>query len=272
MINIKKKRINNEKELMENFNIEVLLSEIHFYKLTCRDIEKIYNIDQRFMSKYNKENNCGIKKSWKQQKEKYKEKGLYAEDLYDLYIVQNKSMREIGKIYNISDTAIKSALLFFDICTKDEIRPFNCIEYYDTRRTRNGNSRIYQAIMENHLGRKLKEDEVVHHLDFNRQNNDISNLFLFSTSQYHSLYHGYIKSHNYISPNEFLENILPSYEKTFLNYDWLYEKYIEEDESMESISQSCEVSRICIENNLKHFNLLDKKPKRINQYDKTPRK
>ena len=148
---------------MENFNIEVLLSEIHFYKLTCRDIEKIYNIDQRFMSKYNKENNCGIKKSWKQQKEKYKEKGLYAEDLYDLYIVQNKSMREIGKIYNISDTAIKSALLFFDICTKDEIRPFNCIEYYDTRRTRNGNSRIYQAIMENQ--RLIILDEPTNGLD-----------------------------------------------------------------------------------------------------------
>lgn len=39
--------------------------------------------------------------------------------------------------------------------------------------------------MEEHLGRPLSDDEVVHHLDGDRQNNDISNLRLFSNQAEH---------------------------------------------------------------------------------------
>ena len=58
-----KKYINTEEELMEKFNLELLLKEIHKNKLTCKDIECIYGIEQRFMSKYNKEHKS-ISKEW----------------------------------------------------------------------------------------------------------------------------------------------------------------------------------------------------------------
>lgn len=43
--------------------------------------------------------------------------------------------------------------------------------------------------MEEHLGRKLVKGEIVHHIDKNRENNDISNLMLFPTKEAHTRYH-----------------------------------------------------------------------------------
>lgn len=43
-------------------------------------------------------------------------------------------------------------------------------------------------VMEAHLGRYLEDDEVVHHIDHNRQNNNLSNLQLMQRS-IHSSYH-----------------------------------------------------------------------------------
>lgn len=266
-MNRKGKYIHTKEELMEKFDFEFLLKEIHKNKLTCRDIEKIYNIEQRFMSKLNKEMNLGIKSKWSLQKNKYLSIGLYSDDLFELYIVQKKSLREIAKEYNVTHPCIKSAVLFFGICEKDEIRPSDYIGYYDNRRFRGEESRIYQTIMKNFLGRDLKQDEVVHHIDFNRKNNDINNLFLFDTSRVHAFYHGYIRGHDYIHPQQFLDKIYPKYQETFLNKDWLYKKYILLDESIKQISVLCDVSRKSIENTLKDFKLLDLKEKRVNQYD-----
>ena len=42
----------------------------------------------------------------------------------------------------------------------------------------------HRHIMQLKLGRKLKTNEVVHHIDGNKRNNDISNLELISRSQH----------------------------------------------------------------------------------------
>lgn len=42
----------------------------------------------------------------------------------------------------------------------------------------------HRYIMEQHLGRKLKRDEVVHHKDGNKRNNDLSNLEVMSLSEH----------------------------------------------------------------------------------------
>lgn len=53
---------------------------------------------------------------------------------------------------------------------------------------KNGYVLLHRAIMENSIGRYLTKDEVVHHKDHNKFNNDISNLQLM-THKEHSLLH-----------------------------------------------------------------------------------
>lgn len=44
--------------------------------------------------------------------------------------------------------------------------------------------RKHQVIMEKHIGRPLRKNEVVHHIDGNKRNNDISNLLLTTRSEH----------------------------------------------------------------------------------------
>lgn len=47
---------------------------------------------------------------------------------------------------------------------------------------------MHRVIMENHLNRKLKSDEIVHHIDGNIKNNDINNLMLMDRVT-HAIHH-----------------------------------------------------------------------------------
>jgi len=59
----------------------------------------------------------------------------------------------------------------------------------ENSRRKEGYTREHILVMEQKLGRKLKPKEVVHHIDFDTENNDISNLHLFSSNGYHLNYH-----------------------------------------------------------------------------------
>ena len=50
-------------------------------------------------------------------------------------------------------------------------------------------SYFYRELMENLLGRKLKKEEVVHHIDNNPLNNTPTNLMVFPSSKEHTQYH-----------------------------------------------------------------------------------
>lgn len=63
--------------------------------------------------------------------------------------------------------------------------------------TKNGYVLMHRIIMENHLNRVLNANEVVHHLDGNKHNNDITNLQLL-TNEAHSLLHGLQKGHSMV--------------------------------------------------------------------------
>jgi hypothetical protein len=55
--------------------------------------------------------------------------------------------------------------------------------------TKNGYVLLHRVVMENYLGRLLNENEVVHHKDENKKNNNIDNLELMDRVE-HVSYHG----------------------------------------------------------------------------------
>ena len=48
---------------------------------------------------------------------------------------------------------------------------------------------VHRSVVEQHIGRKLARDEVVHHIDGNKLNNDISNLMVMTKSAHMRLHH-----------------------------------------------------------------------------------
>lgn len=53
----------------------------------------------------------------------------------------------------------------------------------------NSHKSVHRWVMEKSLGRKLYQEEVVHHLDGNKQNNKIYNLKLFPNQEAHDKHH-----------------------------------------------------------------------------------
>lgn len=46
----------------------------------------------------------------------------------------------------------------------------------------------HRVVMERHLGRKLKSNEIVHHIDKNKHNNDLKNLMVMTQSEHCALH------------------------------------------------------------------------------------
>jgi hypothetical protein len=51
------------------------------------------------------------------------------------------------------------------------------------------NRSVHRWVIEKHLGRRLKKEEVVHHIDGNKLNNNIENLQLFKNQDEHHAHH-----------------------------------------------------------------------------------
>lgn len=65
-------------------------------------------------------------------------------------------------------------------------------EYTDERgyqRYAHNHKLVHRAVMERKLGRKLRPEEVVHHKDRNKQNNDPRNLWVFKNQAEHDAQH-----------------------------------------------------------------------------------
>lgn len=78
-----------------------------------------------------------------------------------------------------SDIRIKFALEF----TQDEFK-----ELLNKKHKRGVSGYQHRERVEKALGRKLKENEVVHHIDNNKGNNDLSNLVVMDSKE-HQMYH-----------------------------------------------------------------------------------
>lgn len=72
-------------------------------------------------------------------------------------------------------------------------------------RNNNGFVREHVLVMEEHLGRYLKPGEIIHHIDCNKSNNDISNLALVNKHQHASIH---AKIHNGIDKYKAFEEVM----------------------------------------------------------------
>lgn len=62
---------------------------------------------------------------------------------------------------------------------------------------RNNRYLVHRKVMEDFIGRKLRNDEIVHHKDMNKLNNDISNLEILTRSEHTKLHNEYLKKCQY---------------------------------------------------------------------------
>ena len=205
--------ITNSKTRIRYLKLKDLLPYEQLYELlwkqneTYRTIATMFKVNEHSISKLAKEYN--IPKNWKSIKvnaNKYHELNLDINEIIYLYCEKECSLRAIAKVYNCLHPAIAWRLREENI----EIRPFDYYKYYECRRKFKLSdspyvSRIYRLIMGRIKQRPLKSYEHVHHRDFNRKNNEPSNLFLFENGDLHLLYHGFCRKYGFIIPEKFLE-------------------------------------------------------------------
>jgi len=64
------------------------------------------------------------------------------------------------------------------------------VGYQTTARIENGTIRLHNLVMEEHLDRPIQKGEVIHHIDFDKMNCKIENLYLCKSNSEHFLIHG----------------------------------------------------------------------------------
>jgi hypothetical protein len=58
----------------------------------------------------------------------------------------------------------------------------------------------HRFIVERFLNRKLTKEEIVHHIDGNKLNNNISNLFLFKSQKNHKSFENKVRQFGFTNP------------------------------------------------------------------------
>lgn len=120
-----------------------------------------------------------------------------------------KSADTIGRFLGISGSAVRKYMKKYNIDRRSNTehweKPENNSHWIGGRRVNsNGYIEIYcpehpnantrktvyehQLVMEKHIGRYLRKNEVVHHCDGNKQNNNIENLMLLTNSDHIKLH------------------------------------------------------------------------------------
>ena len=101
----------------------------------------------------------------------------------------------------------------------------------------------------------LKPECVVHHIDFNKKNDDVNNLFIFPNEGIHILFHNLYKSGRVVDLNDFLKYYEDAYINKLYNYQWLYKAYISYDLSINKISKLFNIPYKSIQSEIYKHNL-----------------
>ena len=210
--------------------------------------------------------------------------------VYDMYINQHKSTRDIAEFYNCEHCTVNTYMknngipirdAHDPICYESRLIPKPYVSYgidtggYISVSVNGERTREHRYVMEQHLGRPLKSDEYVHHIDFNKTNNDINNLFLFPNNELHIMYHAYLKNNDYISPDDFLLLYKDTIDE-YLSKENLFNLYIKENKSIKEIATMlaeklwtyAQTPRSIVKSYLVKYGLFDANNVDINQYIK----
>lgn len=276
MIDILKYKRIPYKILQEILPKNVLYNLLWEENLTYKDISKIYKTDEHQISRLSKDYNIN-KNNYAigQAKNKERIKNFNENELIELYCNQKLSTRKIAELKNTNHNIISKKLKQLGISIRsayDKLYYVNrqcCVgDYYisDSGYLRYCDEYVHRLVMEEYLKRELGSDEYVHHMDFDKLNNDINNLFLFPSNNLHMFYHGYIEDNDYISPDEYLVYYEENLKNTYDNYNWLYDEYIRKRLSCNEISKELNISRLAVTNKLKIYGIYDLRDPTINQY------
>lgn len=258
----------NYKNLKANFSKQMLEKLLVKDKYSFRDLQRKYHYNERLWSKLAHEYNID-----KPQHVSHHIKQLPMQEIIDLYVNQLKSARSIAAKYGVTHGCIIKRLREYNI----NIREFCDIEYYKNRNHKNpaepyidntgylrhNNERLHRKIVQQEIGRKLEHDEVVHHLDGNKLNNDLNNLVIFPDNRSHLLYHAQEWTND---PYEFIHYYNNTLMNTVFNNEWMYHQYITLNKSMAQISRETGISRPTVQKQLKIFNLYNLRKCSMNQF------
>lgn len=252
--------------------------------LTYRAIMNKYGYQERLISRLATE--FGFKYSTKTRSLTHCKKEFHNNDqqrdyIINRYVNDKASARQIAKEFHCAHAVILKLLHDNNV----SVRSAHDIDNYDTRRRKDIHTsetadsagyklvrkcgykdREHRYIMEQVLGRPLKPEECVHHIDFDKTNNDPANLFCFATNSLHHLYHGYLRKFDYISPQEFV-GIYKKQIEWFYSYDTLYDLYITQSLSCNQIAKMYTeiTTRHSVSKTLKKMGIYDLRPPTINQ-------
>lgn len=260
----------NYANLKREFPREEVVNLLLEQKYTYRELQELYRYNERLWSKLAKEYNIPKQtQNIARNANKYHKVNIDDEKLIDLYMNKEYSLRYIAMIFQCNIDTVRNHLIKNNI----KIRKFNDKCYYRNRNTRTAKNyhidtngynnkageREHRTIMENHLNRKLRTEEHVHHIDLDKTNNNIENLFLFTSGAEHLSYHGYIKSHRFVHPEFFVLNIYPKIQ-LYQSKEFLYEQYVILNQSIAQINRNIDnlISRNKLSKLLKTYQFFEK--------------
>lgn len=96
----------------------------------------------------------------------------------------------------------------------------------------------------------LKPECVVHHIDFNKKNDDTSNLYVFPNSSQHVIFHNAYRAGKVKNLDEFKIYYKFVYIDRLYNFQWLYMAYVYYDLSINQISQLLDMPYKAIESQI----------------------